>query len=156
MHLPELSLRMSCHGGFGREKRLVVIVQRKLFEDQPHVLGILLQDCPGLHHRGRAEGALEVGELDNGDLRVLRADHRVALNVEGDPVVEHWRRGVRVATRLAIICFSSFPALRSLMTMFSNCRLTPHFGSSLRHLAMVQLHPQLQFWDWSTWARNRF
>ena len=69
MHRPELPLG---GGGARRDRgrpRLGVKGQRQIAPDEPDLVGVLVAQAPERLLGARAERALEVGELDDGDLR---------------------------------------------------------------------------------------
>src|SRR4051794_39713178 len=73
VQLPELALIKGAEGGLGRLLGVLVERQRVLAEDQAHLVAVLLLDSLEGRGQARAEGALEVRELDDGHRGVLRA-----------------------------------------------------------------------------------
>src|SRR5690606_39083840 len=71
VHLPELVLVMRTHRGLAGLLRVRVEVEREVAEDHAHLLGVGLHDLFDDRPSACAVGALEVAELDDGDLRVL-------------------------------------------------------------------------------------
>ena len=80
VHLPELPLLARRLGGQRRGHGVVVKRQRVVAEHQRQVGAVRLQQRVEGGLDPRAEGALKVGELDQGDLRLRAAAHR---RVEG-------------------------------------------------------------------------
>jgi hypothetical protein len=58
--------------------------------------------------------ALEVGELDDRDARILRPDDRVALNIDGDGLIEDGRRRVLVLLQVGDDLFLVLPGFQVL------------------------------------------
>jgi hypothetical protein len=83
MHLPELALLAGGQRGLGADLGVLVHRQREVLEDDADVLGVgrVLDDL--VQHVGElgAERALEVGELDDRDQRLVGAGVRVLLAV---------------------------------------------------------------------------
>src|SRR5262245_9573616 len=82
MHLPELALLARGFGGERRGAGVCVHAQREILEHDAHLVGVGLVDLLEHRRRARTERALEVAELDDRDLRLLRAESRGAR--EGD------------------------------------------------------------------------
>ena len=83
---PELALGVSGEGGAGGEFGLVVLVEGELFVDEANVVGEGLEERIELGDGFDAEGTLEVGEFDNGDLGIGGAFDGCAEEVEGDGI----------------------------------------------------------------------
>ena len=74
MHLPELALLVRRHRRLGRGQRVGVEGERLVAPDELHVAFVRLEDLLDGRLGAPAEGALEVGELDDGHLGLLRPD----------------------------------------------------------------------------------
>ena len=70
-------------------------IERELLEDQTHVLRELLRNGICLRHGPGAERALEIGELDDRDARVVRPFGRIARERNLDRIFQYRRRLVR-------------------------------------------------------------
>ena len=71
MHLPELSLILGAQRSLRGLGGVRVDREREVAEDDPHLVAVGLADLRQGRVDARAEGALEVGELDNGHRGVL-------------------------------------------------------------------------------------
>jgi hypothetical protein len=108
VHLPELALGARGHTGLRRQLRLVVEGQRVVTELDADLLSVRLLDLvDGIDH-ATAEGALEVRELDDGDLRRVgpfdgrgRQRNAIALHVR----IRELRRTRRVRAAFAVFLF---------------------------------------------------
>ena len=73
VHLPEFALLVGRQRGLGGGHGVLVEGQRLVAPDDLHVAFVCLEDLPHRRLGLEAERALEVGELDDGHLGVLRA-----------------------------------------------------------------------------------
>jgi hypothetical protein len=87
VHLPELALRLGRHSGLGRKRRIRVKGQGGVPEEVANLVRVVLDELVQGGQDAAAEGALEVGEGDDGDLRLARSPglalegHALALDV---------------------------------------------------------------------------
>ena len=76
VHLPELALLVGRQGRLGRGQRVGMERQGLVPPDELHLALVRVEDSLERRLDARAEGALEIGELDDGHLRLLGAGPR--------------------------------------------------------------------------------
>lgn len=85
---PELALGVGGERSAGGEGGLGVLIERELFVDEADIVGEGLQDGFELRDGLDTEGALEIGEFDDGDFGVDGAFDGGAEDVDGDGIEE--------------------------------------------------------------------
>ncbi len=137
--------------GSGGQRRMGVRVKRELLEDELDLAGIGLGVRLQLDHGLPAPGALEVGELDEGDASVLRSDEGRPLDRDGDGVLKQLGRGGVHQRRSVDLGGQNCGFVSAFPDGVDDDRgqsalLFEQFGSWMRHSAIFMLQPHGHRW----------